>query len=32
VAPSGKVLILDANHGAEKLDDAAIDALFAPKK
>jgi hypothetical protein len=31
MAPSGKALVIDANHGKEKLTDAEIKALFAKK-
>jgi Ca-activated chloride channel family protein len=30
VTPSNKALIIDANHGAETMTDAVIDALFVP--
>ena len=32
VAPSGTALVVDANQGQEKLDDATIDELFKAKK
>ena len=31
VAPSGKALVIDANHGKEELSDKEIEALFAKK-